>query len=104
MFGKMAAESVLMQFGYSVSQANNLPVKQRRKILAAIVDYKVLTKSEVISYLDSFINTRKRQRNSDGTLRYAYAISCWQEDRNWLQEYNKNTFKEVNVKSIITNK
>ena len=53
---QLAPESVLMQYGYSVSQQEDLSESRRQKILAVLLDYKILTKTEIISYLDFFIN------------------------------------------------
>lgn len=50
LYGHLAQESVLRQFGYSVGQEEDLSREQRRNILSAIIDYNVLTKSEIISY------------------------------------------------------
>ena len=56
LFSRWSKESILMQFGYSVNQADDLSPVQRQKILAAIVDNKVLSKSDVISYINNFID------------------------------------------------
>ena len=100
----LAQESVLMQFGYTVSQTEDLPMIQRRAILAAIVDYHVLTKNEVISYLDSFIRFRRNQKNSDGSLRYEAAIEKWNEDREFISKYQIGNYTKVAMKRIIANK
>ena len=100
-YDKLASESVLRQFGYNVNQAENLSPLQRRRILAAIVDYKILSKSEIISYLDYFINVRKSQKNQDGTPKMNNAIKKWREDRDWVSAYKIGSFKEIQVKRII---
>ena len=102
-YDRLAHESVLRQFGYSVNQVDDLTAVQRHNILAAMVDYKVLTKTEIISYLEYFINNRKNQRNKDGSYRYAVAVDRWREDREWISGYKTGSFKEVAVKRIITN-
>ena len=100
----LAQESVLMQFGYTVSQAENLPMIQRRAILAAIVDYHVLTKNEVISYLDYFIRYRKNQKNPDGSLKFGIAIDKWKDDREFISKYEIGDYTKVSMKRIITNR
>lgn len=102
-YDKLAQESVLRQFGYTVSQTEDLSVDQRRHILAAIVDYKVLTKNEIISYLEYFINNRKNQRNRNGSFKYGQAIDRWRDDRDWISNYKMGSFKVVTVKRIISN-
>ena len=99
----LASESVLMQFGYNVSQKDDLPAEQRRRILAAIVDNKVLKRNEVVSYLDYFINQRKNQKNKDGSLRYKDAMDKWRMDRAWINKYKLGSYKEVIISSIVTN-
>lgn len=103
-YDRLAQESVLRQFGYSVNQIEDLPIEQRRLILSAIVDYDVLTKNEIISYLEYFINNRKNQKNRDGSLRYESAIKKWKEDRDWISGYRIGDFKKVAVGRIITYK
>ena len=103
-YDRLAQESVLRQFGYSVNQIEDLPIEQRRRILSAIVDYDVLTKNEIISYLEYFINNRKNQKNRDGSLRYESAIEKWKEDRDWISGYRIGDFKKVAVGRIVTYK
>ena len=42
-------ESILKQYGYSVSQEDSLSTARRRKILALLVDNKVLTRNDIIT-------------------------------------------------------
>ena len=60
----LAQESILMQFGYTVSQTEGLSEERRHKILSVLVDNHILTKSEIISYLDFFISQRKSDKFS----------------------------------------
>lgn len=103
-YDKLAQESVLHQFGYSVNQVDDLTAVQRHKILAAAVDYNVLTKTEIVSYLEYFINNRKNQRNKDGSFRYQVAVNRWREDLEWISDYKTGSFKEIAIKKIVTNK
>ena len=79
---KLAQESILMQYGYTVSQEEGLTSLRRKKILALLVDYKVLTRTEIISYLDFFINQRKYQD------RFEKAIAKWEEDQAEVDVYH----------------
>ena len=97
----LASESVLMQFGYNVSQKDDLPAEQRHRILAAIVDNGVLKRNEVVSYLDYFINQRKNQKNKDDSLKYKDAIDKWRLDRAWINKYKLGSYKEVLIRSIV---
>jgi len=104
LYGHLAQESVLRQFGYSVGQEEDLSREQRRNILSAIIDYNVLTKSEIISYLEYFINSRKKQKNPDGSLKFRVALERWRQDRDWIGGYKIGTFREVAIRRIIPNK
>lgn len=103
-YNGLASESVLMQFGYNVSQQDNLPAEQRRIILASIVDNGILKRNEVVSYLDYFINQRRKQKNKDGSLKYKDAMDKWCADRTWINQYKLGSYKEVIVESIVTGK
>ena len=52
---KLAQESILMQYGYNVNQTEGLSSTQRKKILAVLIDNKILTKADIMSYLDTVI-------------------------------------------------
>ncbi|WP_026670125.1 hypothetical protein [Butyrivibrio sp. AE3006] len=55
----LAKHSILMDYGYNVSQLNNVPSIQRKRILSLLLEKGILTKSEIISYLDFFISQRQ---------------------------------------------
>ena len=69
-----------MQYGYNVSQKEDLSSMQRQTILQSIVENGILSKSEVVSYLNYFIN----QRINRDTDMYDVAISKWREDRDFI--------------------
>lgn len=91
---KFAHESVLMQYGYNVSQVNGLSSESRKKILAAIIDNKIVSKSEIISYLDLFIKQRVSMSNMQR------AIAKWKEDREFVRNYGSKQYTEVDVKAL----
>ena len=93
----LANESILMQYGYSVSQTEGLSATNRRKILAVIIDNKILSKSEIISYLDFFINQRSSLWNMTN------AISKWEADREFVENYKIGQFMQHGVKAIYRN-
>ena len=90
----LARESILMQYGYTVSQEEGLTSARRRKILAILIDNKILTKSDIISYLDFFINQRKYQ------YRFGKAIEKWENDREFVSEYNSGSYTQYGVGGI----
>lgn len=91
---RLAQESILMQYGYNVSQLEDLSSARRKKILAVLVDNDVLTKSEIISYLDFFINQRKHQS------RFEKAIEKWESDKEFIEDYKNGSYKQYGVKGI----
>ena len=95
-FNKMqlAQESILMQYGYNVSQTDGLSATGRQKILAVIIDNKIMSKSEIISYLDFFIN----QRSS--LSRMEIAIAKWEADREFVENYKTGQYTKYGINAI----
>lgn len=86
----LAQESILMQFGYTVSQTEGLSEERRHKILSVLVDNRILTKSEIISYLDFFISQRKSDK-------FALAVAKWTIDRNYIRNYKIGEYSRIGV-------
>ena len=83
-----------MQYGYNVSQTKGLSFVKRQKILAVIIDNKVLAKSEIISYLDFFIRQRSGMSNME------LAISKWEADREFVENYKIGHYTQFGVNAI----
>lgn len=92
---QLAQQSLLMQFGYSVAQQEGLSSMARQRILAVIIDNKIMSKSEVISYLDFFISQRSSRSNM------GIAISKWEEDREFVENYKIGLYTQYGVKAIF---
>ena len=90
----LAKESILMQYGYSVSQIENRTEKERRKILELLVDHEIMSKSQIISYLDFFIRQRWKQE------KYKSAVAKWESDKEYISNYRHDEFKTYGVKSF----
>ncbi len=91
----LASESILKQFGYSVSQAEGLSINTRQMILSLLIDNGIMTKSEIISYLDFFINQRK------GQPKYEIAIEKWHEDLDFIRHYKSGYYKHYKIGLVI---
>lgn len=91
---RLAQESVLMQYGYSVSQQEGLSANRRSKILAVLIDNDILTRTEIISYLDFFINQRKNNP------KYEKAIEKWEMDREFVSEYKVGAYTQYGISGI----
>ena len=90
----LSSESILMQYGYNVSQTKDLSEYQRQKILVMIIEHEVLSKNEIIGYLDFFIRQRK------GRKIYKNAIEKWEKDKEFVESYRKGSFRMVGIGSI----
>ena len=91
---KLAQQSLLMQYGYNVSQTEGLTATGRQKILAVIIDNKIMAKSEIISYLDFFISQRSSMSNME------IAISKWETDREFVENYRIGQYTQFGVNAI----
>lgn len=90
----LAKKSLLMQYGYNVSQQDGLSEKKRRTILASLIDNNILTKNDIISYLDFFINQKKSR------LQYEKAIEKWKIDREFIFTYKRGTYTMYDIGGI----
>lgn len=91
---RLAKESLLIQYGYNVSQTEGLTDLRRHKILAVIIDNKIMSKGEIISYLDFFINQRSGMSNMER------AIAKWESDREFVEEYKIGQYAQYGVNAI----
>ena len=92
---RLAHESILMQHGYNVNKIEGLSEQDRRKILALIIDNEVLTKTDIISYLDFFINQRVKIKGMEA------AISKWRSDRDFVNEYRIGEYTAYGVSGLL---
>ena len=90
----LKAESLLMQYGYNVSQKEELPASIRQRILSQLVDHNIMTKNDILNYLNFFIAQNRRKK--DLTI----AIQKWTTDREFINGYRIGTFTQVKVGSI----
>lgn len=90
----LAQESLLMQYGYNVNQIEGLSATSRRKILSILLDNDIMVKSEIISYLDFFINQRC------GNNKYQVAISKWESDKEFVENYRIGEYTTYGVSAI----
>ena len=90
----LAQESILMQYGYNVSETQGLSALRRQKILAVMIDNKILAKSEIISYLNFFIRQRHNMSKMTG------AISKWEADREFVEYYRIGEYTQYGVNAI----
>ena len=79
----LRSESVLMGYGYNVSETNHLSDRERRKILEEIVDLEILTVHQVVSLLDFHCRLHSGEK-------FYFARLKWQSDKKYIENYKVN--------------
>lgn len=90
----LAQQSVLMQYGYNVSQTEGLSANRRQMILAVLIDKEILTKNEIVNYLEFFVNMR--QYNP----KFEIAVAKWKEDIEFVENYRIGEYHQYEVNAI----
>ena len=90
----LAKESILKQYGYNVSQRDGLSESDRQNNLSALIDTGIISKAEVISYLDFFI------RQKSGLDNMILAVEKWKKARVFIENYKINNCKKVEIQTI----
>ena len=90
----MSAESLLHQYGYNVNAIDNIPTAKRQRILDTMIDNGVMTKNEILSYLNLFITQRQNNKFMHE------AIGKWQEDIEHLLQYKASGNDSVQIRSF----
>lgn len=93
---ELKPESLLYQCGYNVSAAEDLSSVQRQEILCRVVDNGLYSISGICSHLDWLIGRNKKITDRD----MSSAISKWQEDRNFISQYNEDSQRNIGVSSL----
>ena len=91
---EMALESPLHIIGYNVSQKDGFSSSERQYILARVMYDKIMSKGEVIKYLAFFIRRHGAKGGNE------IALSKWQEDLVFVQEYNINTQPKTVISKV----
>ena len=79
-FHNLASESILMKHGYSVNAIENLSKTEREKVLAQILDEKIVTRKNLIARLEFYIRCHSDDRNM-------IARTKWAEDIDYVKQY-----------------
>lgn len=94
----MAEESPLHLCGYSVNQTENLTTNERHEILRYLIDSKILSKPDIISYLNFFIRRNGKRENMQE------AVRRWNQDVEWVRDYQINRQRHYEISNIQKNK
>ena len=90
----LALESPLKLSGYNVSQKEGLSQKERHFILETIIHNGIMTKGEVIRYLNYFIKMQGAKIGNE------IALTKWKDDLMFVQEYNKSIQPKAYIAEI----
>lgn len=91
---EMASESPLKLCGYNVSQADGLSAATRQFLLAKIIHDGIMSKLDVIHYLEHFINMNGAKKEN------VLALEKWCDDLDFVHKYNKNIQPKVYIGKI----
>lgn len=90
----LAEESPLKLCGYSVSQEKGLTKSEREKLLSALITNNIMSKSDIIQYLNWFIQANGQRFGNN------IAREKWQSDLAFVRDFNKSA-QSNHVISII---
>lgn len=90
----MAFESPLKLCGYNVSQTEGLSSATRHYILSKIIHDGIMTKLDVIHYLEHFINLNGSKKEN------SVAAEKWREDLEFVHKYDMSVQPRVFISSI----
>ena len=90
----LAEESPLKLSGYNVGQQDDFDSSTRHYILASIIYDNIMTKGEVIGYLQHFIHLNGSKRSN------WLAVQKWKEDLEFVQNYNIDDQPRVAVSCV----
>lgn len=86
--------SPLKLCGYNVSQKDGFSQEYRHKMLANIISNEILSKREVMNYLDLFIHTNGLKYDMEN------AVDKWENDLEFVRSYNFNNQRVVTIDEI----
>ena len=89
----MAAESKLMLCGYNV-KADGLTDRERKQLLQEIMLYGILSKTQIINYLEHFLSFNGSQE------RMHYAVLNWEADLRFVRDFNLDHHPAISINRI----
>ena len=90
----LAEESPLHLCGYNVNQQDNYSREERRFIISKIIDRGIMSKLEVINYLEYFISHNGQQS------RNWLALAKWKEDLQFTRRYQRESDPVYGITAI----
>lgn len=93
-YSELRDESIAHQYGYTVSQQQDLSDVARRDILSFMIANRIQSTQEIAKLLEWLIHSGEGRRNM------RVAVEKWRSDLEWVRKYNKPT-RRVIVDSIF---
>lgn len=93
----LSTESVIHSHGYNVNIHSNISSSHRKYILESLIEEKIVSQEAVLSYLDNLISKWKNN------MRYATAVSKWESDRKYIENF-WYTDERVRPRKVIIKK
>ena len=87
-------ESTLRLCGYSVSQQEGLATSERQTLLAKIMKLGVVSKSDIIRYLNYFIAFNGRKAGNE------LAVDKWESDLCFVRSHEIDSQESVKISDI----
>lgn len=84
--------SLLNLCGYNVGQKDNLSAITRQQILREVIELGLMSKSEVIKYLDHYINLNRGQSSK------RLAVEKWSKDLDFVNSYRLSSQRKVDFR------
>ena len=91
---QLAEQSPLNLCGYNVNQVSDYSSEFRHSMLKQIIESGILTKSEVMDYLNHFIKMNGRKKSN------SIAVSKWENDLEYVRNYQMDNQRKVNIDKI----
>lgn len=86
--------SPLKLCGYSVNQQDDYSQAERQYIIAKVIEKRILSKSEVVRYLEYFISRNGQKVNN------SVALQKWKEDLDFVLQYKLPEQDKYKIKRI----
>ena len=90
----LAEASPLKLCGYSVNQTDGYTTLQRQYIISSIISRGIMTKGEVIRYLEYFININGRRSGNE------LALSKWKSDLEFTLQFDASNQEVVRIGKV----
>lgn len=93
-YDTLSSESIMKQYGYSVSAKDDLTDIQRKQILIYLMESNIFSRQKIVNHLSWLI--QQAQKRTD----MISAVSKWTYDRSFVESYQMGSAKIVSMRSL----